>query len=228
MPAPATSGPAPMNSRGPKRSARAPEAAREHEHRRCSSGSVANPLRAACSPPTCCRNRTRKKNRIAQPRVEGEGLHVADREFRRLNRSQPQHRSGAAPRRPRTRPNRARPPTSGTPTAGLAQPEPRLLDQREHRCRQPEARRARPEHVDSSPRASGGSRGWRRGSARGNEHERHVDHEDPAATGDRRGAPPTSGPSDSGDRPHAVQLPIAAPRSRLGEGRPRSPPASSA
>ena len=66
MPAAPISGPAPMKSRGPNRSASAPKR-RDSMNITIVTGSVVRPLFNALKPATCCRKMTRKKKRIASP-----------------------------------------------------------------------------------------------------------------------------------------------------------------
>ncbi len=170
MPAAATSGPAPMKKRGPKRSASAPKR-RESANMMTVVGSVASPLLSAVKPGDLLQVDHEEEEQHREAAVHRERLQVADREVAAPEQLELQHRlrRAALVREERARARRARR-RAARASSALAPAVARLLDQREddaaeaercrgaRRCSRPACprlrRRARHRHEDQRERGA--------------------------------------------------------------------------
>ena len=134
--------------------------------------------------------------------------------FRRLKSRSGSIGSWAVASRTTNATSSSRPPISVPETAGSPNPSRGCSISANTVHAKPEAAQGGAEEVDPSPlHLSGGRRDGDRDQPQADEHERHVDEEHRPPIRDREQLAPTSGPRIPAIAPHAVQLPIAAPRS---------------
>ena len=220
----ATSGPAPMKQPRPEAVGERAEAPREQEQddRRRQHREPALQRRVAAD--LLQEEDEEEEEDRERPRRSTNVSRLPRQKLRRRNR--PSGSIGS--RRARlvargTRASSATPPPSGIDHRRARPAQPRLLDQRERRARRARPRTSRAPGrsmppaplAAAAPRAGSPVRISATQAATSGRLIRKSQRHDATA----RSSPPASGPSTSAIAPSAVQVPIAAPRSRLVEGR---------